>query len=74
MPYIHCYVALIIMGKIKKSCMNCKNVDMCIFRIKLHTEFSGILRNGIGFHTLEKTYKVFAKDCNFYKCNIPNAT
>lgn len=51
----------------KKSCMNCKLVDICIFRIKLHTEFSPILRSGLSHQTLNKVYEVFANDCDEYK-------
>lgn len=57
----------IMVMKLKRNCLNCTNVDMCIFRMKVHTEFSGILRNGISFNTLDKIYTVMAKDCTVYK-------
>ena len=55
------------MNENEKSCINCKNVNICIFRVKLHTEFSDILRYGIDFNTLEKVYEVFANDCELYE-------
>lgn len=56
--------------KIKKSCNNCKHSDICIFRMKLYIEFSGLLRNGIGHWTLNKICRIFAKDCTSYKKEI----
>ena len=55
--------------KIEKSCISCKNCDMCAFRLKVHYEFSPILRSGINSNTLQKIYKNLADDCQCFICS-----